>query len=63
MKNNNTIRQYLLISLIVQLSSTMACMAQNSSAVKLADGIQTIKHGKYTLAFESKFSSFSKETS
>jgi hypothetical protein len=63
MKKNNILRQVKLISLIVLLSSTMTCIAQNSTAVKSDDGIQTIKHGKYTLVFESKSPSFSKETS
>ena len=63
MKNKNILRQAILISVIVFLSSSMTCISQNRVPVKSSDGVKTIKHGKYTLIFENKSSSFSQETS
>lgn len=63
MKNKNILRQAILISLIVLLSSTMACMAQNRDAVKSTDEVTTIKKGKYTLVFECKSPLFNQEIS
>ena len=63
MKNIIILRQTILISLIVFLSSSMACMANNPVAVKLADEVKTIKKGRYTLVFECKAPLFSQATS
>ena len=63
MKNKNIFHQAILISLIVFLNSSMTCIAQSPVAVKLNDEVKTIKKGRYTLVFECKSPSFSKETS
>jgi hypothetical protein len=63
MKNANILRQTILISMIVFLSSSVACMAQNSVADKPANDVKTIKKGRYTLVFECKDPSFNQATS
>lgn len=63
MKNTNILRQTILFSLIVFLSSSMACMAQNPVAVKSANEVKTIKKGRYSLVFECKAPTFDQKIS
>jgi len=51
----------ILISLILFLGSSIACIAQNTTAAHPSNKVQTIKKGKYTLIFECKAPLFSQE--
>jgi hypothetical protein len=63
MKNTNLLRQTILISIVVFLSSSVVCMSQNPVAIKTTDDVKTIKKGRYTLVFECKDPSFNQAIS
>ena len=61
MKNRNSLKWSILVSLIIFLGSSMAGIAQKPASVPSTNKVQTIKKGKYTLVFECKAPLFSEE--
>ena len=61
MKNTTIFRGTMLVSLILFLGFSMACIAQKPSEAPTTDKVQTIKKGKFTLVFECKAPLFSQE--
>jgi len=61
MKHRNSLNWSILVSLIIFLGTSVACIAQNTDKEHSTNKVQTIKKGKYTLVFECKAPLFSQE--